>query len=440
VADDSTARLARETGEDARTGGSLKGAVFSAMLDPIVILGAVRDAAGRIVDFQYLDANQAACDYNGLSRDELVGRRMLELFPGLADTQVAVNRRVVETGEPLTIDAQGYPNETFGGEERFYDIRAAKLGDGLFYTWRDVTERVERSEQLEAARTMYQLLAEQSPDVVLRFDLDGHIQYVSPTCESLVGYTPDELLGTVVYTLMHPEDLAVAQDAAGRVLEDGSVEQSVRGRIQCKDGSYRWVSSTARVVHGDDGAPGCVVATWRDAEVEVAEERALVEQAVTDDLTGLLTRRAGWARLQSSASDLRRAEGSLAILFCDLDGFKGINDTHGHALGDALLAEVAQRVLGSVRRDDYVVRIGGDEFLVVLNGIHELGEVEAIAEKVRAAVAEPMNLDGHDITITMSVGASLVRPDERISELIQRADDAMYKAKSRGGNKVHVRA
>lgn len=130
----------------------------------------------------------------------------------------------------------------------------------------------------------------------------------------------------------------------------------------------------------------------------------------------------------------------MAVLFCDLDGFKGVNDTYGHAVGDALLAEVARRMLARVRNDDYIVRIGGDELLVVLTGIHELEAVEVIAEKLRQVVAEPMLLDGHDIGITVSIGASLVRPGERVSDLIQRADDAMYQAKSHGGNRIRVRA
>jgi diguanylate cyclase (GGDEF)-like protein/PAS domain S-box-containing protein len=287
---------------------------------------------------------------------------------------------------------------------------------------------------------MYRLLAEQSADGVLHFDLDGRILYASPRCEALTGYPTEELIGMTVYDLMHPDDLVIAQEASGRVLDEGVVHDSIKARLRGKDGDYHWISSTGRTVTNGDGKPMSVVATWRDASADVEEAEALAAAAATDHLTGLLTRRAGWGRLQSPSSDHRRAEGSMAVLFCDLDDFKAVNDTYGHAVGDSLLAEVARRVLGRVRQDDYVVRIGGDELLVVLNGIHELPAVEAIAEKIREAVAEPTLLDGHEVAITVSIGASLVRPGERVPDLIQRADDAMYQAKSHGGNRIRVRA
>jgi diguanylate cyclase (GGDEF)-like protein/PAS domain S-box-containing protein len=415
-------------------------ALFESFMDPVAVVSPITGADGAIIDLRFDAVNDAAVEYLGRSQDLLLGHPV-SLFTSETHLQEAltVSRSVLASGTTFQLDHSA-PVSVLGGPERRFDFRLSRAGRRLIFTWRDVTERAERDEQLAASEAAYRLLAEQSADGVLRFELDGTITYASPACERLLDYSPEELVGTTVYSLMHPEDLIVAQEASGRVLEEGVVHDSIRARLQSKDGSYRWISSTGRTVTRADGTPVCVIASWRDASAEVAESQALLTQAATDDLTGLLTRRAGWSRLQSAVTEQRRSEGSLAVMFCDLDGFKAINDTYGHAVGDALLAEVSLRVLSCVRQDDYVVRLGGDELLVVLNDVRELGAVETIAEKLRAAIAEPMTLDGHRVVVTVSIGASLVRPDERVAELIQRADQAMYQAKSHGGDRVRVRA
>lgn len=419
---------------------SLGATLFESFLDPVAVMAPITDVDGAIVDLRFDAVNDAAVEYLGRARDFLIGQPVSVLAsPSHLQEALAMTRDVLASGRTFRLD-QSPPVSVLGGPEGRFDFRLSRAGSRLLFTWRDVTERAAEVDKVATSEAMYRLLAEQSADGILQFDLSGVILYASPMCTTLLGYPTEELVGMVVFSLMHPEDLAMAEKGSARVLEDGVVHDSIRARLRGKDGGYHWISSTARTVISPDGDPVCVVATWRDASAEVEEAEALATMASTDHLTGLLTRRAGWGRLQSPSSDHRRAEGSMAVLFCDLDGFKGVNDTYGHAVGDALLAEVARRMLARVRNDDYIVRIGGDELLVVLTGIHELEAVEVIAEKLRQAVAEPMLLDGHDIGITVSIGASLVRPGERVSDLIQRADDAMYQAKSHGGNRIRVRA
>jgi len=425
---------------DEATPPTLGATLFEAFLDPVAVLSPITDVDGAIVDLRFDAVNDAAVEYLGRARDGLLGERVSALTspPRLAEA-LAMSREVLASGATFRLD-NSPRTSVLGGPEGRFDFRLSRAGGRLLFTWRDVTDRAAEVDRLATSEAMYRLLAEQSADGVLQFDLDGTIRYASPACEALLGHRPEELVGMTVYDLMHPDDLVIALEASSRVVEDGIVHDSIRARLRGADGQYRWISSTGRTVMGADGAPLFVVASWRSADAEVAASEALAAQAATDHLTGLLTRRAGWSRLQSELTDQRRAEGSMAVLFCDLDGFKDVNDSLGHAVGDALLVEVSRRVLSTVRQDDYVVRIGGDELLVVLDGIHELGDVEALAEKVRAAVAEPMSLEGHTVVITVSIGGSLVRPDERISELIQRADDAMYQAKGHGGDRVRVRA
>jgi diguanylate cyclase (GGDEF)-like protein len=125
-----------------------------------------------------------------------------------------------------------------------------------------------------------------------------------------------------------------------------------------------------------------------------------------------------------------------AVLFCDLDRFKVINDTHGHAAGDEVLREVAGRIAQSVRKDDIVARIGGDELLVLLTGVHGLEEATTIAEKIRARAEEPVTVGLLRLTTSLSIGVTLSRRDESTDDLVARADMAMYRAKDQGRNRV----
>ena len=132
----------------------------------------------------------------------------------------------------------------------------------------------------------------------------------------------------------------------------------------------------------------------------------------------------------------RRTGEETAVLFCDIDNFKDINDTYGHAAGDEVLRTISERVAATIRQDDLAARIGGDEFLVLLTGVHDLDETTAIAEKIRTAVSTSIGLDHARVTPTLSIGATLARIDESTDHLIARADQAMYDAKNAGRDRV----
>lgn len=128
---------------------------------------------------------------------------------------------------------------------------------------------------------------------------------------------------------------------------------------------------------------------------------------------------------------------STALLFCDIDEFKDINDAFGHAVGDEVLRCLADRISNSIRADDFAARVGGDELLIALVGVHDLNEAVEIAEKVRAAAAGPIDINGKtQISTSLSIGVTLARPNESIDALIERADNALYEAKGAGRNRV----
>jgi diguanylate cyclase (GGDEF)-like protein len=157
----------------------------------------------------------------------------------------------------------------------------------------------------------------------------------------------------------------------------------------------------------------------------------MVEAALTDTLTGLSNRRCLADRLTAALGRASRGELPPAVLLVDLDGFKGVNDHHGHRAGDAVLIETAHRLQSAVRGTDTVARLGGDEFVVLCEGLDDAGAAEVVA-RIQAALTQPITLDGYQVTLGASIGVVVARPDEAADALLDRADEAMYAAKRPG--------
>jgi diguanylate cyclase (GGDEF)-like protein/PAS domain S-box-containing protein len=406
------------------------------MLDPHVVLEAVRDAAGAIVDFAFSDANAAAAEFNGMSRDDLIGVRLLGQHPAAGTTTLFTDYvHTVETGEPLIRDDWAYPQDMLGGEIRYYDVRAVKFRDGVSQTWRDVTERFEAVQRIAAAEEQYRLLAENSADVVMHLR-DGFITWMSPSVSGALGGAPADWIGIAVTDVLHPADAPVYGVGPSTVEAGESVVQ--RARVRAHDGEYHWIEVHAKAFLDSDGQPDGLVASLRVVDAEVAAERELERLARFDVLTGALNRAEALARLEAAAAHPRHPGPETGVLFCDVDKFKDINDTHGHAAGDTVLRVLTGRITASIRHEDLVARMGGDEFLVFLSRIHDLDEAAAIAEKIRDVAAAPIPLsDGlGTVHTSLSIGVALARPGEPTDALIARADTAMYEAKKAGRNTV----
>jgi diguanylate cyclase (GGDEF)-like protein/PAS domain S-box-containing protein len=662
--------------------GLLLRALLDSELDPRVVLSAVRDDGGQIVDFVYTEANAAACEYNRMPREAVVGTTLLALMPGIRNTELL--RRyvaVVETGEPLVLNDFSYDQELRGGERSYFDLRAVRVGDGFSASWRDVSDRFRAARDIAVSEERYRLLAENMSDFVVITNAAGAIEWLSPSVERRLGWTPQELLGRSTADFIHPADLALLLDMRSRVeagetasfrlrigrsdgsyywcavivhpvydaagtfvgrvsafrdvqaeveavealeesedrfrllaentsafvtlagpdgvlqwaspsattvlgwtqegaigrqtieflhpddlpklldvrsrmtgealslccrilLADGSYRwfdlaikpvfdevgaltgrvtayqdaqarveaeqalaasertfrllaenvsdvilhvrgsdvawvspslrealgwlpsdwigtealayvhpddveeatpnqilrspQPIRVRLRVRDslGDFHWIESVARAYLDDAGEPDGWISSFRVIDAMVRAEEELDRRARYDSLTGLLNRKEILQEIARVTSHLPRTGQQTAVLFCDIDRFKDINDTRGHAAGDEVLRVMAERASQSVRKDDVVARIGGDELLVLLTGVHSLDEATAIAEKIRARAEEPVRVDGLDLVASLSIGVTMSREGESTDDLVARADTAMYEAKERGRNRV----
>jgi diguanylate cyclase (GGDEF)-like protein/PAS domain S-box-containing protein len=268
-------------------------------------------------------------------------------------------------------------------------------------------------------------------DVVLLVN-EGTVEWISPSVTAVAGWLPDEVVGTGPADLVHPDDLDRLL-AAWLPAED--LLPRMRYRLRSKDGTYHWVDAEGRVAVNSEGRRISIVST-RMVDSEVAALEALQELAQHDELTGLVNRHEVFRQIERSISGPARTGTRLAMLFCDLDGFKDVNDRLGHIAGDELLRAVARRLQRAVRSGDVVARIGGDELLVVLNGVRDLDDAVSIAEKLRAEVRRPTPVSGGMVTVSASVGVAMAEAGEGIDDIVARADAAMYDAKRSGKDRV----
>jgi diguanylate cyclase (GGDEF)-like protein len=192
---------------------------------------------------------------------------------------------------------------------------------------------------------------------------------------------------------------------------------------------------TAQLLEVNDRLVQAAVQADTAAQTAVSSLDELTRSTQHDELTGATTRVLMLDRLHSAISRAQRSSARVGLLFLDLDGFKQINDIHGHDAGDALLIEVAGRLRNHLRSSDLIARLGGDEFLVVLEDIHDLGPVEIVSKKLLAEILQPLRLAGADLQVTASIGISVL-PDDAVdaSALMKHADTAMYAAKQAGKN------
>jgi PAS domain S-box-containing protein len=246
-------------------------ATADSLLDPHVRLDSVRDDSGQIVDFVYVDANPAACAYNRLDYQDLVGARLLDLQAGSTGTGLLDQyAHVVETGEPLVLDDIVYAQELRGGQERHYDVRAMRVGDGLSYTWRDVTERHAAGRWLAESEEQYRFLAENASDVVMRLSPDRRFEWVSGSIGDVLGWATTDLLGHVIDEFIHPEGLALFRQAVAATGPESAASMDFRFRRS--DGGYRWVACRTRLKLDEDGTPVALVGGLVDIDARKVVE------------------------------------------------------------------------------------------------------------------------------------------------------------------------
>jgi diguanylate cyclase (GGDEF)-like protein/PAS domain S-box-containing protein len=273
-------------------------------------------------------------------------------------------------------------------------------------------------------------LVKHASDVVTLLDGDGRITYVSPSATSLLSRPTERIIGRRWDEFVHPEDVLGASEVLSGLRAGDSAGFDCR--VARPDGSWLDVETLATNLLGDETVDSIVLNT-RDVSQRKELERRLAHQATHDHLTGLPGRALFEDRLQQALARRRRGGPRLAVLFVDLDDFKALNDTHGHAAGDRALQEVAARLAGAIRGSDSAARLGGDEFAVLLDGVDGPHDAEAVAGRCLAALAEPVAIGGGSLELAATIGIALdTETTTNAADLLRAADMAMYEAKRDG--------
>lgn len=326
---------------------------------------------------------------------------------------------------------------------RWFEMRARDLSDedevgGLVLTARDITDRKLAEQRLARSEARFRSLVQNSSDVVAVIDEGGSLTYVSPAVTPMLGFRPDELVGTNVMRLLPADEVSRAMKLLEGIGDNLFEQLNIEMRLRDRSGTWRNVDVTISDMRPESAVQG-IVLNVRDVTVRRALEQDLQHKALHDELTGLGNRVHFEQRLNRALARTEARLDQVSVLLVDLDDFKEVNDSLGHGTGDQLLMSVAERIRACLRVSDVAARLGGDEFGILLEDTYGETEVFAVADRILLAISQPYVIDGREITVSASLGIVIDTDRSSTGESLMRAADvAMYLAKDRGKGRYEL--
>jgi len=377
-------------------------------------------------DLRYRFVNRYYETIYGLSTDEIVGKHVSEIIGEKTYQDVKDKYDRTLAGEDQHFELV-YKTKNMG--TRYFDVsylphRYGDQIDGIILLILDMTDRV----QAENEREKFFKL---SPDMMCVAGFDGFFKHLNPAWTRVLGWSEEELLARPFASFVLPEDLnATMEEAAG--LRLGKTSTGFENRYRCKDGSFRWI--TWNSISSPD--EGLVYAVAHDTTKRREMEETLRRLAAKDSLTGANNRRHFFELGERAFAGAKRYGRPLSAIMLDIDHFKRINDTYGHAVGDLVLQDLVRTCSQALRDADILGRMGGEEFAAVLPETNA-NRAFATAERLRKKLASTtVHADGHELKFTVSIGVATSGENDDLEALIKCADDALYEAKRSGRNKV----
>jgi diguanylate cyclase (GGDEF)-like protein/PAS domain S-box-containing protein len=395
----------------------------------------MRGAADGITLFdpvidRMVDCNPAAELLFGRGREELLRLIPPEVLGYLRTTSLShVDPSRPRDGALHRSDGSWQPFEV---TSRIVQLHGRML---ILSVFRDMTERFESEAALRASEERYALAVEGAHGGLWDWDVKEGVIEFSPRWKSMLGYEVHEIGATPGEWMrrVHPDDVDQMKAALNAHMEGHSPEFEDEHRLRCKDGRWMWVLSRGLAVRDGGGWAVRMAGSIVDITQRKAIEEKLLRAAFHDTLTGLPNRALFMDRLtQVLARGRRIPESRIAVLFLDIDRFKVVNDSLGHAVGDQLLVAIARRLERCIRPTDTVARLGGDEFCVLLQEVGGVRGATRVADRVQRELARPFRLVGHEVFATASIGIALGTEQDEAQTLLRNADLAMYQAKSNG--------
>jgi len=405
--------------------------IFDSVSDAIVIHDA---ETGRILDF-----NRRLCEMYGYTPGEALAVGYVEAFsagaPPYSHAEAAEKIRLARTEGPQTFDwlARARGGRLFWVE---VSLRLAPIGkhQRILAVVRDISERKQTEASLRLAASVFA----NSYEGFIIADTNNVIIDVNPAFTRITGYLREEALGQSPALLKSGRH---GQEFYADMWQALQARDFWRGEIwnRRKTGEVYAEMLAISVVRDDAGRLQHYIGVFSDISLAKAHEAELDRIAHYDPLTGIPNRRLFADRLGQAINRTRRGGKALAVCYLDLDGFKPVNDRHGHATGDRLLIEITERLKGVLRAEDTVARLGGDEFVLLFTDLAQTGEIRLVLERVLETVSAPVRIGDIVVSVSASIGATLYPADDADADtLLRHADQTMYRAKEAGKNRYHL--
>lgn len=410
-------------------------------------------------DLRFVLVEGADLVAEGYDPRRMEGKLLEDTVPPAVFAHLEPYYRAAVAGEESSFDSVS------AGTGRIFQVRARPLRDeadaivGAMVLSEDVTAEREARAELDRARAFRDAVLTASPDIATVVDVDtGNLTWASRSLRSLIGIPNHDAEGrrdrdSTIDGAEDPSDIAVlpedldivaSADKDAASLADGE-SLTIQYRVRGLSGETRWLSRrTTPFRRGPSGEVLQVLSVLREVTDVVEAERALERAALQDPLTGLPNRMLLLDRIGSAIDRGARTGTAAVVLFCDLDGFKDVNDSGGHAAGDAVLVEVARRLRAILRTDDFIARVGGDEFVLVLDAQMEDpasdadGLAGSVAARIKAALSSVIEFEGRQYEVSASIGMVLARRGATAQDVLRDADSAMYRAKQGGKDRVEL--
>lgn len=390
------------------------------------------------LDGSWLRVNQKLCDFAGYTEGELLNirfqditqsadrerylERQRQLLDGEIDNYVIEQRFVQKSGEIAWVALTQSLVRSLSGKPKYFI---------------SVVEDISARKRAEASLLLAQRALESSGNGIVITDCrmpDNPVVYVNPAFERITGYRESEVIGKNC-RFLHGDD----HDQPGLLMLRQAIDVCSEARVTLrnyrKDGNLFWNELFVAPVHDETGQTTHFVGVQNDISEQKRAEENLLHMATHDALTGLPNRSLLQDRISQAIGYAERMQREVAVLFLDFDRFKNINDSLGHAAGDALISAMAGRLRHAVRMVDTVARVGGDEFVIVLTDVTRKSDITQVLHNLTEAIMQPVLVESHDLSVTASIGISTYPHDGRdVSSLLKNADTAMYQAKAAGRN------
>lgn len=393
-------------------------------------------------DRKIIGLNQRTEELTGFRAEELIGESVNKLVAPEERRDAEEKHRLLSSGVQVPVYERWIcrkDGSQFPVEINLFPVRDAE-GKVLYLQSiaRDMSKRKAAERALLESERRYRALFEQSLDTILLMNLEGYIFNANPSATLMLGYAPEALKGMHIAGLSAPEEEEVTAERL-KLLLDGGTLAPYEGIARRKDDTLFPVEVRMVLVRDGQGNPLYFQSTSHNITERKNIEKQLHHLATHDPLTGLPNRALFFERLAQSLDRARQSRTKVAVLFMDLDGFKEVNDTYGHAMGDQLLQAIAQRLESRFRDGDTLARMGGDEFTLIFEEIVSLEQAVNLSERVLALMEMPFEVEGVILQIGASLGLSLFPDDgNEVEHLVSDADNAMYAAKHAGKARLVV--